>query len=259
MVRELQVLHLDHNERRRLLPAARMGQVPLAERGAVWQPSRHPSQRSIATWWWSATSGRHVGCRSLERMSVAMLLDFHPAVVDFSAWSAQLVWRERGRERRLVPDFVVRTASGDTAVVACPPAAGPAHRFRREVEVLREACGQAGWLLAAPRLPSGAALANLRWISRRRHPRYGDSQVEQALTEAFAQPRPLAEGVEDCGLPRALALPRLYHMLWHQRLGVQWHEPLGPGALVGPLHAISTRASAESALEGGGPLAVERP
>ncbi|MGY1440102.1 hypothetical protein [Streptomyces reniochalinae] len=51
-----------------------------------------------------------------------MLLDFHPQVDDLRAWSAQLVWRERGRERSLVPDFFVRTASGATVVVLCPPA-----------------------------------------------------------------------------------------------------------------------------------------
>jgi hypothetical protein len=237
MARQLQVLHQNSYGVRQTLAAARMAGVPLAERGEVWKPSRHPSQRSIVTWWWAATSGRHVGCRSLDRLSTAMLLDFHPGVVDFSAWSAQLIWRERGRERRLVPDFFVRTAAGATVVVACPPATGPSDRFERQLEVLREACGQAGWQMAAPRLPGAVTLANLRWVSRRRHPRFGDGAVEAVLARAFARPRPLLEGVAECGVPRLLALPRLYHMLWHRRLGVDWSVPLGPGVPVGPLSA----------------------
>ena len=252
MARELQVLHQDRNGVRRRLPAARMALVPLAERGEVWKPSRHPAQRSIVTWWWAATNRRHVGCRSLDRLSTAMLLDFHPAVTDFGAWSAQLAWRERGRERHLVPDFFVRTASGRTVVVACPPATGPTDRFERQLEVVREAAEEAGWLVAVPRLPGNVVLANLRWVSRRRQPRFGDPQAEEALAQAFCQVRPLWEGVEDCGVSRALALPRLYHMLWHRRLAVDWGTPLGPGALVGPPGAVGEPDAVRR------PLAVEQ-
>ncbi|MFC1421281.1 TnsA-like heteromeric transposase endonuclease subunit [Streptacidiphilus cavernicola] len=237
---------------RRTLPAGRMTPVPLAERGEVWKPSRHPAQRSIATWWWAATNRRHVGCRSLDRLSTAMLLDFHPAVVDFGAWSAQLVWRERGRERRLVPDFFVRTASGKTVVVTCPPAIGPTERFERQLEVVSATAEGAGWLVGVPRLPGDVALANLRWVSRRRQPRFGDPEVEQVLAHAFGRVRPLWEGVEACGVPRALVLPRLYHMLWHRRLAVDWNTALGPGALVGPPGAVGEPDAVRR------PLAVEQ-
>ncbi|MFJ7241750.1 TnsA-like heteromeric transposase endonuclease subunit [Streptomyces olivaceus] len=237
MAREVQVLHRDKGGARRVLPAERMRGVPLAEREAVWQPTRHPSQRSIATWWWAATNRRLVGCRSLELLSAAMLLDFHPQVADLRAWSAQLIWRERGRERRLVPDFFVRTVSGAMFVVLWPPATGSSDRFERQLEVAREAGAVAGWQLAVPRLPGAVALRNLRWVARRRHPRFGDASVEAVLQAAFAQPLPLREGIETCGVPRELALPRLYHMLWHRRLSTDWAEPLSPASLVGPLAA----------------------
>jgi hypothetical protein len=64
--------------------------------------------------------------------------------------------------------------------------------------------------------------------------------------------RPLWEGVEDCGVPRALALPRLYHMLWHRRLAVDWGTPLGPGALVGPPGTVGEPDAVRR------PLAVEQ-
>ncbi|MDX2815720.1 TnsA-like heteromeric transposase endonuclease subunit [Streptomyces sp. PA03-5A] len=235
MARELLVVYQGPNGIRRTLPAEQIAGVSLAELREVWKPSRHPTQRSIVTYWWAATTRRHVGCRSLDRLATAMLLDFHPGVVAFSAWSAQLVWRERGREYRMVPDFFVRTAAGTTIVVLCPPKTGPSERFERQLQVLREACADAGWQPAAPRLPGTTALANLRWISRRRHPRFGDAEVEASLVRAFAAPRPLMDGVETCGVPRMLALPRLHHMLWHRRLGVDWNLPLGPESLVGPL------------------------
>ncbi|MFI5740904.1 TnsA-like heteromeric transposase endonuclease subunit [Streptomyces anulatus] len=235
MAQELRVLHLDTNGVRRILPADRLAGVALEERGEVWKPTRHPSQRSIVTWWWAETNRRLVGCRSLDRLSTAMLLDFHPGVVDFGAWSAQLIWRERGRERRLVPDFFVRTASGSTVMVVSRSAKEPGERFERQMSVCREACRQAGWQLATPQLPNRTALANLRWVSRRRHPRFSDGDVESALAGAFAEPQPLVEGVKGCGVPRSLALPRLYHMLWKRRLGVDWAVPLGPGSIVGPM------------------------
>ncbi|MFD7676197.1 TnsA-like heteromeric transposase endonuclease subunit [Streptomyces anulatus] len=246
MTQELRVLHYDTNGVRRILPVDRLTGVALAERGEVWKPTRHPAQRSIVTWWWAETNRRLVGCRSLDRLSTAMLLDFHPGVVDLGAWSAQLIWRERGRERRLVPDFFVHTASGSTVMVVSRPAKEPGERFERQMSVCREACRQAGWRLATPQLPNRTALANLRWVSRRRHPRFSNGDVESALAVAFAEPQPLVEGVKGCGVPRSLALPRLYHMLWKRRLGVDWAVPLGPGSIVGPMAV-------------GGPQAMGRP
>lgn len=68
MARELQVLRFDGNGVRRALSADRLAGVALAERGEVWKPSRHPSQRSIVTWWWAATNRPMMGCRSMDRL-----------------------------------------------------------------------------------------------------------------------------------------------------------------------------------------------
>ncbi|MCZ4120248.1 TnsA-like heteromeric transposase endonuclease subunit [Streptomyces sp. H39-S7] len=232
MVRDLQVVHLDASGRTRKIPAAHAGQTPLTQRQPVWTPGRHPSERSIATLWWSATTHELVGCRSLDRLSVAMLLDFNPAVVDFTAWAAQLEWRERGRVRTLVPDFFVRTATGATVVVHCPPAAGPSKRWHDQREVLQQACQEAGWQLGEPRVPGPMAQSNLRWVSRYRQPRNSDRAVERALWQAVTAPRPLGDIVRACGVPRLLALPRLFHMLWRGDLSMDWSLPLGPGALL---------------------------
>ncbi|MEV5426887.1 TnsA-like heteromeric transposase endonuclease subunit [Streptomyces cellulosae] len=233
MTAALEVVHrLEDGSRSITVPVASAGSVPLTHRGEVWRPARHPSQRSIATWWWAATTGKHVGCRSMNVLAVAMLLDFNPSVTEFTAWSAKIKWRARGRERSVVPDFFVRTDQGATLVVACPPASGPSPRWQRQQQVLRQACQEAGWELGMPRIPGPMALANLRWVSRYRHPRCGDREVEQALKAAFRTPCGLEEGVLATGLPRLSTLPRLYHLLWRQELGTEWNKAMGPSSVI---------------------------
>ncbi|MFJ3421913.1 TnsA-like heteromeric transposase endonuclease subunit [Streptomyces sp. NPDC086082] len=233
MADALKVVHrIEDGSRSITVPAARAGSVPLTSRGEVWRPARHPSHRSIATWWWSATTGKLVGCRSMNVLAVAMLLDFNPAVTEFTAWPAKIKWRARGRERSVVPDFFVRTDQGATLVVACPPANGPSPRWQGQQQMLRQVCEEAGWELAMPRVPEPMALSNLRWAARYRHSRYGDREVERALKAAFRTPRALEEGVRATGLPRLSTLPRLYHLLWRQELAMEWNRAMGPGSVI---------------------------
>ncbi|ROQ23584.1 hypothetical protein EDD98_7531 [Streptomyces sp. PanSC19] len=232
MSRSLQVICRDERGRKVAVPAAQAAGVKVVGGEPVWAPLRHPSERSIVTYWWSATTGTLVGCRSLDRLSVAMLLDFHPNIVGFSAWTARLEWRERGRVRHLVPDFFVRTAAGETVVVACPPAKGPSARWQSQQAMLREACSKAGWQLGSPRLPRPVAMANLRWVSRYRHPRYADAKMKRTLLNAFKAPTGLLEGIENAGLSPLQALPRLYHLLWRRELRMDWSISLGPATVV---------------------------
>ncbi len=98
-----------------------------------------------------------------------------------------------------------------------------------------------------PRIPAPMALANLRWVSRYRHPRFGDRDVEQALKAAFRTPRALEEGVRATGLPRLSTLPRLYHLL----------AGGGAGHGVGPGHGAGQRE--EFSVSGRLPSAMHRP
>ena len=61
-------------------------------------------------------------------------------------------------------------------------------------------------------------VANLRWLSRYRHPRCGARQeVADRLLEVFAGPMGLFEGVAEVG-DRLEVLPVCYHLLWRQVL-----------------------------------------
>ncbi|TMR88564.1 TnsA-like heteromeric transposase endonuclease subunit [Nonomuraea basaltis] len=72
-------------------------------------------QRNFPGWWWSATSGRHVGHESWLEHDHAMLLDFDPEVVGFS--SQPLAWQQEAKRREHVPDYFARQADGTGVVI----------------------------------------------------------------------------------------------------------------------------------------------
>lgn len=213
------------------LPVQRAVGEPLEERGAVWEPRAHRGRRSILTWWWSSTTGRLVGCASLERQQVAVELDFDRQVVGFTHWPVRLWWSCGGEDRSLVADFVARTADGQRHVVVCPPAK-PGPGWGATVTVLRDACTAAGWRLRLPGASTPVRAANLRRAAQYRHPRHQDDASEKALLEAFTRPRPLLEGVAATGLPAAPTLARAYHLVWAQRLSFDWEAPLLPTSVL---------------------------
>jgi hypothetical protein len=77
-----------------------------------------------------------------------------------------------------------------------------------------------------------ALAANLRWLADYKHPRNLNPVHAVALTEAFAQPAPLMEGVRMVGDPIAV-LPSMFHMLWSGTLDAGLSAgPLGGRTLV---------------------------
>ncbi|MEU9383265.1 hypothetical protein AB0D38_20770, partial [Streptomyces sp. NPDC048279] len=80
--------------------------------------------------------------------------------------------------------------------------------------------------------PPGVVAANLRWLAGYRHARnQGPPGLRAALTEAFAVPRPLADGAAAVGDPLQV-LPAVYHALWCGHLMAPLEEPLHEEALV---------------------------
>jgi hypothetical protein len=75
-------------------------------------------------------------------------------------------------------------------------------------------------------------MANLRWVSRYRHPRYADAAMKRALLDTFKAPVGLLEGLENAGLPPLQTLPRLYHLMWRRELRMDWSISLGPATVI---------------------------
>lgn len=185
----------------------------LPVRGFRWSRS----QEHFPGWWWSATTGRHVGYESWLERDHAMLLDFDPAVVGFSSQPFCLCWHDGVRSRRHPPDYFARRADG-TGVVVDVRADERIEAKDREVFAATElACAQAGWQFLRVGVLEPVFAANVRWLARYRHPRCLREACAQRLLEIFAQPTALRAGAGLAGDPLG-TLPVLYHLLWRRDL-----------------------------------------
>ena len=63
------------------------------------------------------------------------------------------------------------------------------------------ACDRAGWEFRRAGTIDPVLRANVRWLSRYRHPRCRREPVASALLEAFAEGRPLFAGAAQAGQP----------------------------------------------------------
>ncbi|MGX6601690.1 TnsA-like heteromeric transposase endonuclease subunit [Micromonosporaceae bacterium Da 78-11] len=190
-------------------------------------------QRNFPGWWWSSTMSRHVGYESWLERDHVMLLDFDPQVTAFASQPFWLHWATVGRIRRHLPDYFARRVDGVGVVIdvraddRIEPA--DAEAFAATAAV----CEAVGWRFRREGTLDGVFAANVRWLSRYRHPRCGRREdLIGRLWEVFAQPTPLFVGAERVG-DRLLVLPVLYHLLWCQVLVVDLRSALlGPSTLV---------------------------
>ena len=172
-------------------------------------------QRHFPGWWWLATTGRHVGYESWLERDHLMLLDFDPAVTAVGSQPFWLHWHDGRRSRRHAPDFFARLAGGTGVVIDVRAddriEPGDAEAF----EVTARACEAAGWQFRRVGMVDPVLAANVRWLSRYRHPavpgRRGD-----ALRQAFAVRAP-AGGRGRAGDSLAV-LPALLHLTWRRVL-----------------------------------------
>jgi hypothetical protein len=101
-------------------------------------------------------------------------------------------------------------------------------------EATARACAEVGWVFHRVGAVDAVLVANVRWLSRYRHPRCGTRRdVADRLLEVFADPMPLFEGAAQVG-DRLAVLPVLFHLMWGQALVADLAGgPLRPSSLVG--------------------------
>jgi hypothetical protein len=189
--------------------------------------------RHFSGWYWSATTGQHVGFESWLERDRLLLMDFDPEVVGIASQPFWLHWHDGKRERRHAPDYFVRRADGSAVVVDVRADERIEPKDAEAFETTRLACGQAGWGFERVGVPDVVLLANVRWLSRYRHPRCLRGPVADRLREVFAGPVPLMTGAEAAG-DRLMTLPALFHLLWLQALTAEGLavELLGPCTVV---------------------------
>ncbi|WP_428837589.1 TnsA-like heteromeric transposase endonuclease subunit [Streptomyces olivaceiscleroticus] len=195
-----------------------------------------PGRRWGPGLWWSATTGRHVSAGSSAMRAQLMVLDRDPQVVGLAGRPVRLLWRDgRGRVRSWIPQLFARFADGTALLADCPghPAAG-GERAQQAATAVAQACAQVGFVYRRlPRLEEALA-ANVKWLAGYRHPRnVGRPGLMAAVCEAYAEARPLIEGVEAVGDPIEV-LPVVFHALWHGQLVTSLETPLHERAPVSP-------------------------
>lgn len=189
-------------------------------------------QKNFPGLWWSATTGEHVGYESWVERDVAMLLDFDPEVVGFSAQPFWLFWPGEQGERKHAPDFFARRADGTGVVIDVRPDDLVDPEAAEVFEVTAAACRAAGWEFRRTGAPPAVLAANVRWLAGYRNPRCHRPEIADALVERFVAPMPLFAGAAAVG-DRLVVLPVLYHLLWRQVLAADLATtPLSPGSLV---------------------------
>ncbi|WP_413816091.1 TnsA-like heteromeric transposase endonuclease subunit [Kitasatospora purpeofusca] len=134
-----------------------------------------------------------------------------------------------------MPQVFARYADGTAMLADCPAGDRPGgDAARRAARALAEACEQVGWVYRRLGPADPVTAANVRWLAGYRHPRHlGRAGLAQAVLEAFAERRPMVEGVRAVGDPLEV-WPVVFHCLWSGRLGVELGEPLHERVLVGP-------------------------
>lgn len=184
-------------------------------------------------WWWLATTGRHVGYESWLERDHVMLMDFDPAVTAVASQPFWLHWHDGRRRRRHAPDFFARLADGTGVVidVRADDRIGPGDA--EAFGVTARACTAVGWEFRRVGVVDPVLAANVRWLSRYRHPRCaGRPGIADALRRAFAAPAPLLAGAAAAGDSLAV-LPVLFHLAWRQELAADLVSgPLGPETAV---------------------------
>ncbi|MCJ1676261.1 TnsA-like heteromeric transposase endonuclease subunit [Streptomyces sp. APSN-46.1] len=177
------------------------------------------------------STGRLHGSESLEEAKLLLALDFDAQVTEIVSQPLRICFTCAAGERDHTPDYLVRTRSGVWLIDVRPAALikdTDRESFAAAAEMAR-ACGW-GFAVAAGWLPH--VMVTLDWFSSQRRPKRDPLGVEPGLlaqvdlgTRTFGE---LAASSDYEPVARA----QLLHLLWHRRLGLNLHEPLGDGCVI---------------------------
>ncbi|MFE2446098.1 TnsA-like heteromeric transposase endonuclease subunit [Streptomyces sp. NPDC059426] len=111
-------------------------------------------------WWWTATTGCHVGFESWLEQDRLIVLDFDPDVVGIASQPFWLHWHDGKEKRRHAPDYFVRLADGRARVVDVRAEDQVDERTAEAFAATERACSAVGWEFAHVGVPDPALMAN---------------------------------------------------------------------------------------------------
>ncbi len=178
------------------------------------RPFRWPKGgKSFAGWYFSATTGEHIGYESWLERDRLILLDADPQVTGIASQPFWLHWHDGERRRRHAPDYFVRLADGRARVVDVRADDRVDDAAAEAFAATERACRAVGWEFTHAGVADPVLMANMRWLSRYRRRRCLRRDVADQLLEVFDEPGRLREGAVRVGDP-LLVLPVLFHLLW---------------------------------------------
>jgi hypothetical protein len=200
--------------------------------------------------------GRLVQFESELERTLILLLERDPSVADFVSQPLTISFAiPDGRACHYTPDFQVWHTDGR---VALHEVTLVARRQMQAPQPLRELaaqafCRQRGWdyvLHTDHTLPTGIPYANLDLLSAFRATSYADPPRvawwhAQLAGQPAASPLLILASVT-AGTERGALLSTLYHLLWHDHIQMDWHQPFFWRGALHPAAQIWLPASART-------------
>jgi hypothetical protein len=200
--------------------------VPFEDTLPVRSFPSYRGQRSNSGLWWFATTGAHVGFESWFERDHLMLLDFDADVVGAASQPFWIRWWRQGSARRHAPDYFARRCDGSVIVFDCRPRGRIKARDQEAFDATAAACRLVGWDYEVVDGLDPIIVANVRWLSGYRHPRYhGIAMATKVLDVLGSGPSGVLETAKAVGDP-LVVLPVVYHLMWRQVLVADLAVPM---------------------------------
>ena len=182
-------------------------------------------------------AGRVVQFESFAERSLLLRLDRDRTVADYNSQPETLTGiNERDQSYRYTPDFVVWRRDGRVEIheVTLNHRRERPNSQRRE-RLAQTVCQARGWryiVHTEDTLPCGSELANLLALFRYRPEGYAHEDITEATKRYLRKHQPVlwSELIRELSQETDLAAPKitaaLLHLLWHDRLATDLHQPL---------------------------------
>jgi hypothetical protein len=231
-IRSIELRYTLDGEEEQRVPLSGALDVPLERAKPIRGLSFYRRQARNPGWYWSTTVGGHVPYESRLKLAHLLDADFDPTVVGIVAQPFSLHWREAGRSRRHVPDYLLVLRDGQRRIidVASPERATQSATLRGH-RVCRTAANRLGWSSGMRGAPDLAYLRNLRLLAGARRRHWAVPQYESAVLAAAGEPIAIANLEAEVG-PQVLARPVVLHLIWHGQLLADLGRPLSRATIV---------------------------
>lgn len=189
-------------------------------------PNYH-GQRHRIGFYASTKVGVHLPYESgLERLRL-QFLDFDRGVTTYLTQPFTLEWQAAGKTYHYTPDLLVIRTDGSRVVEDVKPARF--HHTARNVrafEAAREAMSSIGVAFELWAPPAPTVVRNVQYLAGYRRMPAGLREYMRPVLAALREgPHTLDVLSRVAGTP-ALALPVIYHLIWHHRIGLDLTQPL---------------------------------